>query len=220
MGRGQIQWKPVFSSIAAGGPGLFVDPIFFEVVDLASGAVLSSGDLLSIVGDVSGPGSQISWDDTGLVSVNAANAHFSIDIPGTFTTQQGALALQITGGLVTQASDSGLFDGLLPAIGSPGNFSFLAAGPGGLLLDYDTGFFAAADDGAVGINLNFANSGEANDAAAVAEPSSLAGLGAGLLALAGLTWWRRRGGFPPWGARRHRIAKLNRSLSGLRHSKG
>jgi hypothetical protein len=217
MGKGQIQWKPVFSSIAAGGPGLFVDPIFFEVVDLTSGAVLSSGDLLSIVGDVSGPGSQISWDDTGLVSVNASDAHFSINIPGNFTTQQGALALQIAGGLVTLADDSGLFDGLLPAVGSPGNFSFLAAGPGGLLLDYDTGFFAATDDGKVGINLNFANSGEANDAA-VPEPSSLAGMGAGLLALAALSWLRRRGVGRRWQAWRQWVAMLNRSLSGLRHS--
>jgi hypothetical protein len=203
MGRGQIQWTPVFSSVAAGGPGLFVDPIFFEVVDLATGSVLSSGDLLSIVGDVDGAGSQIVWDNTGLVSVSATEASMTIDIPGTFTTQQGALVLQVAGGIVTQSDDSGMFDGLLPPVGSPGNFSFQAAGAGGILLDYDTGFFAPTDDGMTGINIHFDNAGEANDAVSdtgIPEPISLAGFGAGLLALAAVTWRRRRGkqgGGPP-----------------------
>ena len=192
LGRGQIQWKPVFSSTAAGGPGLFVDPIFFEVFEFSTGNLLAEGELLSIVGDVSGAGSQISWDNNGLVTINALNANFKIDISSSFTTQQGTLLLKIDGGVVTQADDSGMFDGLLPAIGSPGNFSFAASGPGGILLDYDTGFFSETDDGMVQIDVNFANSGEANDAIGeIPEPDTLAMFGATLVGLGVLA--RRHG---------------------------
>ena len=128
------------------------------------------------------------------MTVNALTVNFAIDISSSFTTQQGTLLFKIDGGIVTQADDSGMFDGLLPAIGSPGNFSFAASGAGGIVLDYDTGFFSETDDGMVQIGINFANSGEANDAVSdisIPEPGTVTLLGTALLGVGVL---RRRFG--------------------------
>lgn len=118
------------------------DPIDFQVFDTDTGEILLEDRLLNIEASIFADpdfayNNFMSWNtNVKSFNVNAFNANFSIEMSSPFTIQQGILFLEIRGGLVTRSDDTGIFDGLLPAVGSPGVFSMPLDG---ITLDYDLG---------------------------------------------------------------------------------
>jgi hypothetical protein len=186
--NGAIQWFPKIStppvaiSITNYNLRKLWDPISFDVQDLQTGQVLS-GTLLDIQGSLTGIGSML-WDAaTGEFTVKTTDSFvFTIDIPGIYTAESGKLNLQINQGIVTTSEDSGIFDGILPAVGSPGNFTTTL---GGITLNYNLGDFGGHE---LDVNLGFEGAGEAT-AQLVPLPHSLSLLIMGFLRLAA---WRHR----------------------------
>ncbi|MFN9591923.1 MAG: PEP-CTERM sorting domain-containing protein, partial [Pirellulaceae bacterium] len=118
---------------------------------------------------------------SGLFSMDIEEGYFSIDLSSPYTTQQGSLYIGVDGGLVTTSTDSGMFDGLLPALGTPGNFGFLLPY---FVLDYDFGNFNGHD---LEIVASFSGSGAA--LAGVPEPGTILVVSSGML---GMMLRRRR----------------------------
>jgi hypothetical protein len=184
--NGQILWRPQISTPPVVGGAIAGpfnqrrgrDPINFMILDLVTGELLEEV-LLDISYDILGLGS-LEWDSTtGSFSIDAENAEFHIDISSPFTLQQGVLDLDITNGLITVANDTGIFDGVLPAIGSSGTFSTTL---GDITLDYDFGDFGGHD---LDITASFSGGGDAR-ASVVPEPSTLLLLSSGLAGVIGL----------------------------------
>ncbi|MFM8325516.1 MAG: PEP-CTERM sorting domain-containing protein, partial [Pirellulaceae bacterium] len=96
-------------------------------------------------------------------------------------TQQGTVQLAIQGGVVTTSVDTGMFDGLFPAVGSSGNFNILLPY---FTLNYDFGNFNGHD---LDIVAKFSGSGAA--LAGVPEPGTILVVSSGML---GMMLRRRR----------------------------
>jgi hypothetical protein len=179
LANGKILWRPQISTPPVGGGAIAGkynqrrgrDPIDFTILDLVTGDLLEEV-LLDISYDVLGLGT-LEWDSTtGSFAIDAQNAEFHIDMSSPYTAQQGMLDLVIANGLVTVANDSGLFDGVLPSVGSLGTFMTTL---GDITLDYDFGDFNGHD---LDVTANFSGGGSAR--AAVPEPGLLLLLGPGL----------------------------------------
>lgn len=189
--NGQIVWRPQISTPPVVGgaiAGRFNqrrgrDPIDFSILDLVTNDVLEAV-LLDIDYDVLGSGS-LDWDSTtGLFAIDAQNAAFHIDISSPYTLQQGVLDLEIVDGLIVTANDSGIFDGLLPLVGSSGTFSMAL---GDITLDYDFGDFNGHD---LDVTASFSGGGSAH--AGIPEPASIFLV---LMGLIGIGQSLRRSGF-------------------------
>jgi hypothetical protein len=104
------------------------DPIDFQIFNESTGNTLLQGTLLGIDFAISGAG-VMAWGDDPLnpdgFTINAQQAKFTIDLTSQYipAAQRGSLNLEINGGIITAASDEGVFDGWLPAIGTEGNFA-------------------------------------------------------------------------------------------------
>jgi hypothetical protein len=185
---GQILWAPqIITPAVVGGIGgtwenwrYGRDPINFSILDTVTGDLLEE-TLLDIAFDIRGDGS-FDWESlSGLFSMDIEEGYFSIDISSPYTTQQGSLYIGVDGGLVTTSTDSGMFDGLLPALGTPGNFGLLLPY---FVLDYDFGNFNGHD---LEIVASFSGSGAA--LAGVPEPGTILVVSSGML---GMMLRRRR----------------------------
>jgi hypothetical protein len=177
--NGQIQWRPQISTAPVFGSSFArgYDPIDFTILDLVTGDSVESV-LLDISYDIRGLGS-LEWDSTtGYFSIDAKNAEFHIDITSPFTLQQGILDLEIVDGLITVANDTGIFDGVLPSVGTPGAFLTTL---GDITLDYDFGEFGGHD---LDIAANFGGGGSAH-VVAIPEPSSFSIFTAGIALVLG-----------------------------------
>ena len=95
------------------------DPIDFQVTNLVTGAI-TTGTLFSVSSDLQ-RGSW-SWSNNTFV-LNASDFDFSIRIDSPFTVQQGTADLQVRNGVITTSDGTGMFAGIFPGVGSPGNFS-------------------------------------------------------------------------------------------------
>lgn len=147
------------------------DPVNFQVTDLATGAV-TTGSLFSVSSSLQNGGTW-SWGG-GIFAVDASTFNFSISMDSPFTVEQGTADLQIRNGFVTVSDGTGIFAGLFPAAGSPGDFSvpFSSTFP----LDYNLGTF---NNDPLDVKFTLSNEGSS---CAIPEPSELLPLIAGVTA--------------------------------------
>lgn len=179
--NGRIAWGPTLSSQVSGQATVGVhDPISFDILDTTTG-IHSLEVLEDIESSLVGPGS-FSWmSDT--LSVDATDFIFTIDMTNPFiaSADQGSVDFRISGGVVTTSIATGIFAGLLPSVGSSGDFSTPFSN--NLTIDYDFGGLGGSNPD---ITADFGNGGEA----AVAEPGAILLVGFGLVML-GLARSRR-----------------------------
>ena len=178
---GHIVWEPWYSSSVTGevsgmqglgkfGPWGSIDVSLWESENLRLEAAL----LNVWTGITGGENPEVLWDNGRLVFANASDGEFhamigSIYVP---TEQRGTADLVFRDGVITQSSDEGIFDGLLPAVGSSSTFDI--AFPSTLEFDYDL------PD--LGTDMRFGM-----DLGQVPKPATLS-----LLALSGMALLRRR----------------------------
>lgn len=188
--NGRIQWgnwmeDHVTDNAFARGK----DPISFTLLDLEDGTYLED-TLLDIETTLGKEDQELTYpggpDDKWLcennqITVTARYATLLVDISSPYTVQQGTATLTIDEGFVVESVDTGMFDGLLPSVGTlADNLSF--AFPSEFTLDYDLGEFNGHE---LDINLNLGNGGNST-AVEIPEPATLC-----LLLLGGLALRRR-----------------------------
>lgn len=154
------------------GEGTEHDPIDFQVTDLKTGAI-TTGTLFDVSSDLQGTGSW-SWG-SGAFTLDAPNFDFSIEISSPFTVQQGTADLQVRKGTITTSDGTGMFAGIFPAVGSPGNFSVPFSNS--FSIDYDLGNF---NGDPLDVQFTLSNSGSA---CLAPEPATIVPMG---LAVVGL----------------------------------
>lgn len=115
---------------------ILCDPVDFKVTDLKTGGV-TQGSLFSVLVGGMGAGS-FSWGG-GVFNLNASDFDFSIKMDSPFTVQQGVANLKVVNGIITVSEGAGVFAGLFPAVGSPGDFSIPFSTD--FLLNYNLGDF-------------------------------------------------------------------------------
>jgi len=127
---GHIRWTPSITD-----PVYFIwplggrkrDPINVRIFD-ANDTVLLEETLLDVtIGLEPLPGQEgtYSWTSNVLAFTNALEGEFSVQADSSYIDAQhrGTAHLVIHGGLVTASEDTGVFDGLLPSVGTSGTFS-------------------------------------------------------------------------------------------------
>jgi len=153
---GTIEWLSLVRDTApvVGDTRIISDPIEFRVEDQVTAQVVT-GTLLSIewrpLKDFSTGG--LTWEG-GTASVSTADGEFTVDITSPYTTQRGYLELLVSGGEVVISVDNGMFDGVLPPIGTTVPFSFSLSNT--TTIDYDLGDF---DGHSVDVSLDFGGAG-------------------------------------------------------------
>lgn len=177
--KGKIKWDPhwsVVSSLEGDSVGGSKDPIDFSVENLDTGEILQSR-LFEIDVQVF-DGAFASWTD-GLVEVDGSvgSGSLLVDMTSPFiTSAQGSLFVSFLDGLIVESLDSGLFDGLLPGVGSSALFNFTIADSDGFEIAFD---FGSANTNGYDFTIDLEASGEA----AVPEPPIAFLLGVGLAIL-------------------------------------
>ena len=161
----------IISRSVVGGRGIHVfgtssirDPLWFSATDLVTGRTVM--DTLMTINFDSTEG-ELMWDSAtkSFRLESPGTSTFLIDISSPYTVQKGLIDLEVQAGVVTRANATGMFAGLLPAVGTVGP---ILAALGTLTLDYDFGDF---DGHPLDVSLNDDSSGTAF--AAVPEPSTL-----------------------------------------------
>lgn len=180
-GTASFRWKGEWM-IDSFQRGRETDPVSFSAIDLDTGLTIED-ELFDLV--VSLGQGQASWMN-GMVSVNATAGSLDIvmDSPH-LTSGRGRLSAQFANGKLTASNDSGVFDGLLPAIGGAANFAFPLGDSEGFL-NFD---FTLAPPNSKGFDMTLTASAEARVEERAPEPSAILLLGSGLV---GLMIWSRR----------------------------
>jgi len=130
--NGHFVWKPWYSAGHTGLASAFNlphfpwprDPINVRLLDDQDNVLLED-TLLDIWTDITrGQDPQTSWQNGRLAfsGVLDGEFHARVDSPYITTSQRGTADLVFQDGLVTQSYDDGIFDGLLPPVGTPGTF--------------------------------------------------------------------------------------------------
>lgn len=166
---GTIRWGPESVTMVA---GKMYDPIMFRIFDDQE-TLLDEGMLFWSVAEV-GPLGSFLWGSNQLHLQVPDSMHFEIDIPGSYTAQSGRIAFTVEDGKIATAEDSGLFDGLLPAVGTSTD-DLLISMPNDFTLDYH---IPMAEDDRLSLDLEFSNAGSRFEA--VPEPTTLLALGLAL----------------------------------------
>ncbi len=167
--NGTIQWRKVVRDLAAGQASSRrqIDPIEYTVRDLVTGDV-TTGTLYSVIIEATNrAGGDFQWEND-VVTVGVSDLSLRIGFPSTNTTAQGEAALDVRDGVVTTATATGMYAGLLPAVGARVPLSFSL--PNEVNFDYDLGEFDGHD---LDVDLNFDGAGEAQDAKAADDMPSL-----------------------------------------------
>jgi len=138
---GHIRWTPSISD-----PAYFIwplprvrrDPINVRIL-AADDTVLLEETLLDVtIGltePLAGQEGSYSWTGDVLAFTNALEGEFSVQADSSYIAAEdrGTALLVIHGGLVTFSEDTGVFDGLLPSVGTSGTFSVTFAN----LIEFD-----------------------------------------------------------------------------------
>ena len=143
-GRGAIRWRPnwavnTIGAIAAPKTSRSIDPIDFTVMNLDTLEIFQSR-LFEVDVQVSN-GAQASWVD-GLVTMDGLQGSGSllVNMVSPFiTSPQGMLSVAFANGIVTDSTDTGVFDGLLPSVGSQALFDFMVGNAGDIDIGFDFG---------------------------------------------------------------------------------
>lgn len=169
--RGQIKWKPeIHGDFLHDVKSRIRDPLDVSVLDLDTNQT-SISRLLDIGFD-SDDNSQISWQD-GSVNLSGSNLTFYVNMTSPFiTSSQGTLRLTFKDDIVSESEDTGIFDGLLPSVGSPANASFqIGDSQGDINIDYDFG-----STNTNGYQFDIGLSGDGAIEVAIPEPNSILSL--------------------------------------------
>gem|GEM_PF-2827832 len=136
MANGTVTWNPTVSELVGAGTGGvgFTDPVHIQAINLDDGTQINAS-LFEFQIDSNTLGT-INWNND-LFETDRPDLNFTLDIPPNFVLpgESGSLHLRIENSTVTIADDSGIFNGLLPPLGSVGPQSFLL--PNNLTLNYD-----------------------------------------------------------------------------------
>jgi hypothetical protein len=129
---GQIFWGPILRDSVAGSAQANVsvppvrrrsDPISFRLYDTPQSTTpFLEGNLLDIETELFHDGDLI-WDN-GHMGITGSDADLNITINPQFVSDPGSIDFQIRNGVVTRSLDDGVFDGVLPSVGSVGPFDF------------------------------------------------------------------------------------------------
>lgn len=166
MRNGTIRWGKVVRDVVAGRTTerRQVDPIDFEVINLATGET-RSGTLFTMSVDIpASPFGGIIWEDDRM-EITASNLVFHAGFPSTNSSLQGELAFEVRDGRVVSARGTGHYAHQAPAVGDPVPFTLPV--PNEIEFDYDLGDFGDDD---LEVGLDFSGAGETNEEAASDEP--------------------------------------------------
>ena len=137
-GQGRMRWKGDWIIDVIKDSGRETDPVIFTVTNLDTGEIVTT-ELFSFEVDLDAPGTA-SWQN-GIVQLDGIEGSLSVRMDSPFITSgTGNLLAEFSNGIITSSNDSGIFDGLLPSVGSPANFSFNLGGADGFVdIDFDFG---------------------------------------------------------------------------------
>ncbi len=156
MKNGTIKWGKVVRDVVSGKTTARrqVDPIEYSVSNHVSG-VVTRGTLLTVEVDIpASPYGGFIWE-SNKVEITASNLTFRVALPSTNTSLQGQLLIEVGDGGVTNASATGYFAGMAPAIGASLPLSLDV--PNEIEFDYDLGDFGDAD---LDVGLDLHGAGE------------------------------------------------------------
>jgi hypothetical protein len=160
------------------------DPIHFSLFDNTNRLWLFDDDIWNTLCTVDGPGE--AWMDGGTFSTGGLGAgSLSIAAGHALMGGTGLISLTWNNGIITSSSDDGIFDGLLPTVGSSslGALFHIGDAEGVMAFDFD---FGDETDAGFAWNLDMGVGGE-GQGAIVPAPA-----GAILLSTLGLWASRRR----------------------------
>lgn len=187
----RVAVQPQFTSSAFSGvmaPNVHMltrghDPISLILpgTDPATGMAYDPIDVMDMTYEQVGEG-MMEW--SGLVTIDAQNASFLIDVSTPFSVQQGRLELLISDGIVAVSDDSGMFDGLLPSVGHAGPVVFSLSE---IALDLDLSLLPASIDPET-VTVDISHVGFALVSIDIPEPSTICLMFSGI---AGLSLRRR-----------------------------
>ncbi len=141
LANGTIQWNPIISDVVGAGATATgqhwkTDPVHFSATNLNTGVQIDAS-LFEFELNSSGDGT-LNWDG-GIMEIDQSDLLFTLNIPPQFIApgQEGHIILEIAGGQVVFADDSGIFDGMLPPLGQTVPLVFPLLND--LTLDFDLG---------------------------------------------------------------------------------
>ncbi|MGO9109780.1 MAG: hypothetical protein ACLP9L_11150 [Thermoguttaceae bacterium] len=182
--KGQIRWQPNWSVDAISGSVGIGDPLSIQVFDPQSGNLLSSATLWDLELNIAD--GTASWNN-GNVSINgdSGSGTFSIAMDSAYITSgTGDLSVSWDNGLITASDCSGIWSGLLPAVGASAALNMqLGDATGSFDIGYDFGL-----TGDYSVQATIGASGFAQEA--VPEPASL--IAWAVLGATGLIVYARR----------------------------
>jgi len=176
--KGNTTWNAKWTTVTATTSHSFVhDPIDISFLNLDDDS-LQESLLFDLELHLNGEGR--SSCENGDVQISGMDGDFSLVMESPYITSgTGSMSLVFSDGLVTQSEATGIFDGLLPGIGSASDaISFhLGDSSGDINIDFDYG-----SDNINGFDATavFGNAGQAED---VPEPLTLVLLGIGAIGL-------------------------------------
>lgn len=141
------------------------DPISFLVQNDNTGDTLLEGIFLEIIADFKDGTFNLNSGVANFIDV--IEGSFSIKLDNPFIDTSGTLLAEISNGILVTSQDSGIFDGLLPSVGSIGSFSFLFP---------DINFSYDLPDFGKNVSFSIGTGVEGSASAAIPEPSSILGL--------------------------------------------
>ena len=136
--KGNFTWRPIWSLVVV-RTGAFQDPVDLSFQDLDTNTTQSSR-LFDL--DVQLPAAGSSTMFNGELTISGTDGSFSLNQLSQYLVNgTGMMSLTFQNGIVTQSIDSGIYDGLLPAVGTSSlaiGFHLGDAG-GNINLDFDFG---------------------------------------------------------------------------------